>query len=396
MVEAFFSSPQVPSDADDACWMRQALALSQEVLYLTSPNPRVACLIVKNNQLLASGVTQQAGGPHAEVMALRQAKARGHDTTGTTLYVTLEPCSHYGRTPPCADAIIQAQPGRVVVAMLDPNPLVAGQGVARLRQAGITVKVPVCLSEALEINPGFVARMTRKTPWVWLKSAVSLDGQIALADGRSQWITGPQARADGHHWRARSCVVLTGLQTVLTDNPKMTVRDVQSLRQPIKAVVDTRFEIPETSRILDGHPAWIFTCRHDAAKAQRLAGQNVQAVLMPERDGGVDLTAVMQWMGQNNVNEVHVEAGATLHGALLQAQLADELLVYMAPEILGAGRAMFNVPMRSSLTGNDGFRFVEQAPVGNDIRLRLRHQDRWDALMACVLDVLPDAANKGS
>tara|TARA_R100000306_G_scaffold56858_1_gene54812 strand:- start:8881 stop:10038 length:1158 start_codon:yes stop_codon:yes gene_type:complete len=384
MVEPSLTEHQAPTSADDAYWMRLAVELSREVLYLTAPNPRVACLIVNDNRLLAAGVTQQAGGPHAEVMALRQAQARGHNVAGTTIYVTLEPCSHYGRTPPCVDALIQAKPARVVVAMPDPNPLVAGQGLARLRQAGIQVKAPLCASQALDVNPGFVSRMTRKTPWVWLKSAVSLDGQIALADGRSQWITGPQARADGHRWRARSCVVLTGLRTVLADDPQMTVRNVETPRQPIRAVVDTRFEIPEAARILDGAPTWIFTCHHDADKAQRLAQRQVQTILMPEREGRVDLAAVLQWMGHNNVNEVHVEGGASLHGALLEAGLADELLVYMAPKILGAGRGMFTIPMRQSLTDHDDFRFVAQETVGDDLRLRLRHHGHWQSLVSCV------------
>ncbi|RII84630.1 riboflavin biosynthesis protein RibD [Neopusillimonas maritima] len=367
--------------------MLLAIELSREVLYLTAPNPRVACLIVKDNQLLAAGVTQQAGGPHAEVMALRQAQTRGHNVAGTTIYVTLEPCSHYGRTPPCVDALVQAQPARVVVAMPDPNPLVAGQGFGRLREAGIQVQAPICAEQALEVNPGFVSRMTRNRPWVWLKSAVSIDGQIALANGLSQWITGPQARADGHHWRARSSVVLTGLRTVLADDPQMTVRDVETPRQPIRAVVDTRFEIPETARILNGSPTWIFTCHHDADKAQRLAERQVQTVVMPERDGRVDLAAVLQWMGHNDVNEVHVEGGASLHGALLEAGLADELLVYMAPKILGAGRGMFTIPMRQSLADQDDFRFVEQAALGDDIRLRLRHQGHWQALVHSVSQV---------
>ncbi|WP_246806561.1 bifunctional diaminohydroxyphosphoribosylaminopyrimidine deaminase/5-amino-6-(5-phosphoribosylamino)uracil reductase RibD [Neopusillimonas maritima] len=387
MVEPSLTEHQAPTGADDAYWMRLAIELSREVLYLTAPNPRVACLIVKGNQLLAAGVTQQAGGPHAEVMALRQAQTRGHNVAGTTIYVTLEPCSHYGRTPPCVDALIQAQPARVVVAMPDPNPLVAGQGLGRLREAGIQVQAPLCAEQALEVNPGFVSRMTRKTPWVWLKSAVSIDGQIALANGLSQWITGPQARADGHHWRARSSVVLTGLRTVLADDPQMTVRNVETSRQPIRAVVDTRFEIPETARILNGSPTWIFTCHHDADKAQRLAERQVQTVMMPERDGRVDLAAVLQWMGHNDVNEVHVEGGASLHGALLEAGLADELLVYMAPKILGAGRGMFTIPMRQSLADQDDFRFVEQAALGDDIRLRLRHQGHWQALVHSVSQV---------
>lgn len=369
---------------DDVRWMREAIALSAQVLYLTNPNPRVGCVIVRDGQLLASGATQPVGGPHAEVMALRQADERGVDVTGATVYVTLEPCSHYGRTPPCVDALIKARPARVVIAMSDPNPLVGGQGVAKLRAAGIAVTVPVCAAEVLELNPGFVARMTRKTPWVWLKSAASLDGQTALQNGVSQWITGPLARADGHHWRARSCVVLTGLGTVLADNPLLTVRDVKTPRQPVRAVIDTGFKVPETARLFDQPGSIVFTCHVDHEKSQRLAQRGVQVVLMPRHNGHVDLNAVMAWLGANAFNEVHVEAGVRLHGALLQAGCVDELLVYVAPLVLGAGQGMYALPVLEALGDVQRYEFLEPARFGADLRLRARRADQWAQLLGAV------------
>ncbi|UHL62758.1 bifunctional diaminohydroxyphosphoribosylaminopyrimidine deaminase/5-amino-6-(5-phosphoribosylamino)uracil reductase RibD [Paralcaligenes sp. KSB-10] len=387
---------------DDSYWMRQAIEQGAQVLYLTAPNPRVGCIIVRDGQVLGLGATQAVGGPHAEVMALRDMRRRGHDAADATVYVTLEPCSHYGRTPPCVDALIEARPARVVVAMLDPNPLVAGQGLARLRAAGIAVTTSVCVHEALAINPGFIARMTRKTPWVWLKLAASLDGRSALHNGVSQWITGTQARADGHHWRARSCVVLTGVGTVLADDPQLNVRHVQTDRQPIKAIVDTRFEIPEDARLLDGGRTWVFTCRSDPAKAERLAGRNVQVIELPAvhgpnealsgvgrtdmpRGGGrVDLAEMMRWMGANEINEVHVEAGSRLNGALLQAQCVDELLVYMAPMLLGDALPMARLPALESLEQAVRFEFFETCMLAPDIRLRARLGERWRALLEAV------------
>jgi diaminohydroxyphosphoribosylaminopyrimidine deaminase/5-amino-6-(5-phosphoribosylamino)uracil reductase len=366
---------------DDERWMREALRLAESVMYITAPNPRVACLIVRGDELIASGATQRAGGPHAEVVALRQAAERGVDIAGATAYVTLEPCSHFGRTPPCVDALIAARPARVVIAMSDPNPLVGGRGIARLQAAGIAVTTGICAEQALAVNPGFVARMTRKTPWVWLKSAASLDGRIALPDGQSQWITGPAARADGHHWRARSCVVLTGSGTVIADDPQLNVRHVETARPPIKAIVDTRFEIDENARIFDGTRTWIFTCASNPEKASRLAAKNAQVVQLPYAGQRVDLQAMMRWLGEHDVNEVHVEAGAKLSGALLQTQCVDELLLYMAPTLLGEGIGMVRMDALQSLAQAQRFEFLDTKNVAPDMRIRLRHIERWNALL---------------
>ncbi|TCT10965.1 diaminohydroxyphosphoribosylaminopyrimidine deaminase [Paralcaligenes ureilyticus] len=433
------------SPLGDEAWMRQAIGLSEQVLYLTAPNPRVGCVIVRDGRVLGEGATAAAGGPHAEVAALRDARQKGHDVAGATVYVTLEPCSHYGRTPPCVEALIEARPARVVVAMLDPNPLVGGQGLARLRAAGIAVTIPVCAEEALAVNPGFIARMTRKTPWVWLKLAASLDGRSALHNGVSQWITGPAARADGHHWRARSCVVLTGVGTVLADNPWLNARlahapggpggasterpgasdvrlPIEGSRAPIKAVVDNRFEIPENARLFDGGRVVIFTRRSDAAKAARLADRNAQVVelptvgrgagLRPDAQAGsgvaegrgviggargavqpasndrVDLAEMMRWLGAHDINEVHVEAGSRLNGALLQAQCVDELLVYMAPLLLGDAMGMARLPALQSLDAVQRFEFFDTLSLAPDIRLRARLPERWQALLRVVQPVI--------
>lgn len=364
----------------DARWMRHALALAESSLYITSPNPRVGCVIVRGDAVLGQGATQQAGGPHAEVVALRDAHAKGHDIAGSTVYVTLEPCSHHGRTPPCVDALIEARPERVVIALCDPNPLVGGQGVARLREAGIAVTLGACADEALALNAGFVSRMTRGLPWVWLKSGVSLDGHSALPGGDSKWITGPLARADGHQWRARSCVVLTGIGTVRADNPLLTVRDVPTPRQPARAVVDTRFEIDENARLFDGGKVWVFVCQNDPAKVERLAARNVEVVVMPSMSSGIDLPSVMRWLAAHEINEVHVEAGARLSGALLETGCVDELLVYMAPMLLGQGLGMARMPAAASLEAAERFEFIDAMPVGTDMRLRLRHPGHWAAL----------------
>ncbi|CAP40948.1 bifunctional diaminohydroxyphosphoribosylaminopyrimidine deaminase/5-amino-6-(5-phosphoribosylamino)uracil reductase RibD [Bordetella petrii] len=374
------------TDPDDLIWMRRALALARTVMYTTTPNPRVGCVIVRDGRVLGEGATQPPGGPHAEICALRDAAARGESVQGATLYVTLEPCSHYGRTPPCADAVAAAGPARVVVAMGDPNPQVRGQGLARLRAAGIAVTSNVCLDEALEINAGFVARMSRGIPWAWVKMAASLDGRSALHNGVSQWITGEAARADGHAWRARSCVVLTGMGTVLKDNPRLNVRAVETPRAPRKAVVDGDFAIPEDARLFDGAEVIIFTARTDAGKAARLAARNARVVALPGQQAGrVDLPAMMRWLGEHEFNEVHVEAGAGLGGALMSAGCIDELLVYLAPVLLGDAAAMLRLPLIEHLDHARRLEFTDTARIGPDLRLRARDSTRWQALREAAM-----------
>ncbi|WP_315139043.1 bifunctional diaminohydroxyphosphoribosylaminopyrimidine deaminase/5-amino-6-(5-phosphoribosylamino)uracil reductase RibD [Achromobacter marplatensis] len=373
------------SPPDDIYWMRRALALADRVLFTTAPNPRVGCVIVRDGRVLGEGATQPPGGPHAEICALRDAQQRNESVEGATMYVTLEPCSHFGRTPPCVDAVLAARPARVVVATGDPNPLVNGQGLARLREAGIEVATGVCAEEALALNAGFISRMSRGLPWVWMKMAASLDGRSALHNGMSQWITGPEARADGHHWRARSCVVLTGMGTVLKDDPQLNVRGVDTPRQPRKAVVDGRFEIPEGARLFDGAEVIVFTAREDAAKAARLADKNARVVVLPaQAPDRVDLPAMMRWFAQEQFNEVHVEAGAGLSGALVAAGCVDELLLYLAPVLLGDAAGMVRLPMLEHLDAAQRYEFIDAARLGADMRLRARVPGTWRQLMQRV------------
>ena len=370
--------------SDDLMWMRRALSLAEGVLYTTTPNPRVGCVIVQGGRLIGEGATQPVGGPHAEVMALRDAQARGESVAGATVYVTLEPCSHYGRTPPCVDALVAAAPARVVIAMGDPNPQVNGQGLARLRAAGIAVTAGVLLDDALALNIGFIARMHRGTPWMWLKMASSLDGRSALPNGVSQWITGPDARADGHHWRARSCAVLTGIGTVLADDPQMNVRAVSTPRQPRKILLDSRFEVPLNARLLDGAPTWIFTAREDAAKAAVLADRGIVVTCLPDAAGKVDLTAMMQWLGRHEINEVHAEAGEKLNGSLLRTGCVDELLLYLAPMLLGEGAAMAKLPVLTQLDQAQRYRYTDVRQLGDDLRVRAQVEARWQSLRKAV------------
>ena len=373
--------------------MRQALALAQGVLYLPSPNPRVGCVIIRDGAVIGRGATQLVGGPHAEVMALRDVVSNSQSTIGATVYVTLEPCCHHGRTPPCVDALIAAKPERVVFSHFDPNPSVAGRGLRALREAGIQVTVGVCAEEALEINPGFISRMTRGVPYVWLKAAASLDGRTALSNGESQWITGPQARADGHHWRARSCTVLTGIGTVRTDNPQLTVRHVETPRQPKRAVIDPSLSIDENALVLKGGGTTLFTAIKDLDKAARLADLGTEVVYVPETKmvattalssksrARVDLLEVMHWLARRGDNEIHVEAGSGMNGALLQAGCVDELLVYTAPMLIGEGMGVAKLPGLNKLSQAPRFEFIDVARLGADVRLRARSISRWQDLL---------------
>ncbi|GAA5232391.1 bifunctional diaminohydroxyphosphoribosylaminopyrimidine deaminase/5-amino-6-(5-phosphoribosylamino)uracil reductase RibD [Verticiella sediminum] len=368
----------------DALWMQRALELAGGVMNITSPNPRVGCVIVRDGRVLGEGATQRAGGPHAEVCALRDAAARGEDPAGSTFYVSLEPCSHHGRTPPCVDALIDARPARVVIAMLDPNPLVGGQGLARLRAAGIHVKVGVGLETALAQNVGFVARMVRKTPWLWLKLAGSLDGRSALHNGVSQWITGAAAREHGHRFRARACAVLTGVGTVLSDNPQLTPRGVDAQRIPYKIVLDTQLRTPPYARIFDEGEVWIVTASENAERTARLADRGARIVRLGEAHAGIDLKALTRWLGAQNLNEIHVEAGATLNGAFMREGVVDELVTYIAPMLLGDAAPMVRLPALDSLPASREFTFTGVEPVGEDLMLRARRPASWAPLLAAV------------
>ncbi len=352
----------------DRVYMDRALDLAACGLFTAPPNPRVGCVIVRDGAVLGEGFHVQPGAAHAEVDALADAHAKGHVVQGATLYVTLEPCNHHGRTPPCVDALIGSGIARVVAAMADPNPVASG-GSQRLRAAGVRVEFGVGGDAALELNRGFVSRVVRGRPWVRVKVAASLDGRTALVNGVSQWITGAAARADGHAWRARACAVLTGIGTVLHDDPRMTVRDVETTRQPLRVIVDRHGETPASARILEGAGALIFT-----AGARNIAWPaSVEAVTLPDTDDRVDLPAMMRQLGARGINELHVEAGAKLNGALLEAGLVDEVLMYVAPRIIGdPARGAFVRPQAlASLDAADAFVWHDMQRVGDDVRLRL-------------------------
>lgn len=367
----------------DSFFMRQAIKAARNALYLTSPNPRVGCVVVADNAVVATGFTQIAGGPHAEIMALQQARENGFTQfSQATIYVSLEPCSHYGRTPPCVEALIAVRPKRVVIAMLDPNPQVAGHGVRALKAAGIQVSVGVQKRAAFDLNVGFISRMLFKRPWLWIKTASSLDGYTALADGSSKWITGELARNDGQHFRARSCMVLTGIGTVLADDPLLNVRSIHTVRQPIRAIVDSQCRLPLDAKIINGDPIWLFVTHAEPSKIRQLTQKNVRVVLLKaDIRGHVDLADMMQWIAQHPINEIHVEAGATLNGALLEAGYVDALLSYMAPKLLGHGRPLAHLAPLSGLGDALQFELIHHKMVGADIRLVMRQSDRYKQLV---------------
>ena len=357
--------------------MQRALALGESVATLTSPNPRVGCVITDaQGRTLGEGATQRAGGPHAEVMALADARQRGHDVRGATVWVTLEPCSHHGRTGPCCDALIAAGVSRVVASLQDPNPRVAGQGFARLRAAGIEVIEGPGAHAARETNIGFFSRMMRGRPWVRMKIAASLDGRTALADGSSQWITSQPARDDGHAWRARACAVLSGIGTVLEDNPRLDVRAVATQRQPALVLVDSRLQVPADAALWQCERLRLVYAA-DAGPASEAAEAAIRArgatvVRMPDALGKVDLRAMLHDLAQREINEVHVEAGHKLNGSLWREGLVDELLVYLAPRLIGPGREMLALPALGALSESRNWSFFEVQPIGPDVRLRLR------------------------
>lgn len=352
--------------------MRRALALAEQAMFTTTPNPRVGCVIVQDERVIGEGFTQPAGQDHAEVQAMKDARARGETLRGATAYVTLEPCSHYGRTPPCAKGLIEAGVKRVIAAMEDPNPVVAGRGLAMLRDAGVDVRCGLLEQEAREMNIGFVARMTRGTPWVRLKVAASLDGKTALNNGASQWITGAAARADGHAWRARACAILTGIGTVREDDPSLTVREVQTTRQPLRIVVDSHLDISPAARVLADGNALVVCADGDAARVARLRDLGVEVLDLPNANGKVELPALLRVLGERQLNEIHVEAGYKLNGSLLREHCVDELLAYFAPCILGDAQGMFHLPALSSLDDKLTFRFTDVRKIDNDLRVMAR------------------------
>jgi len=354
--------------------MQQALTLAAQSLLITSPNPHVGCVIATpDGQLLGQGHTQRAGEAHAEIMALRDAADRGHSVVGATAYVTLEPCSHQGRTGPCCDALIAAGIKRVVAAIGDPNPLVTGQGFARLRAAGIEVETGPGAAESRELNIGFFSRMLRRTPWVRMKLAASLDGKTALDNGVSQWITAAPARADGHAWRARACAVLTGIGTVLADNPKLDVRLVETPRQPALVLVDSRLETPLDAAIFSpGRTLIIYAAVPDATRQAALESQGATVVLLPSASGKVDLTAMLHDLARREINELHVEAGEKLNGSLIREGLVDEFVVYLAPKLIGQGRGMAHFGPLQDLAQAVPLEFKSTAMLGPDLRLVAR------------------------
>lgn len=366
--------------ADEAC-MARALALAERARRVCPPNPAVGCVLVDAaGAVIGEGQTQPTGQAHAEVMALRDAAARGHATQGATAYVSLEPCAHQGRTGPCCEALIAAGVRRVVAALQDPNPRVAGQGFARLRAAGIEVVVGPGAAAARELNLGFFSRMRRGTPWVRLKAAASLDGRTALPGGVSQWITSPAAREDGHTWRARAGAILTGIGTVLRDNPRLDVRLPGATRQPLLAIVDSRLRTPPDAVLwgVADRAVRIYTSGGDAARAAALRAQGAQVVALPGARGQVDLPAVLRDLAACEVNELHVEAGATLGGALWRAGLVDELLLYQAPLLLGEGAGIAALGPYADLAQGVRLEYREVERVGPDLRLLARVAGRAD------------------
>lgn len=356
--------------AVDHGMMARALQLAERGLWTTSPNPRVGCVLVRAGEIVGEGWHEKAGEPHAEVHALR---AAGDKARGATAYVTLEPCSHYGRTPPCAEALVKAGVARVVAAMTDPNPQVSGRGMALLQAAGIDTASGLLENEARELNIGFVSRMTRGRPWLRLKAAASLDGKTALNNGVSQWITGSQARLDGQRWRARACAVLTGIGTVRDDDPQLNVRDFPTSRQPLRVIVDSRLETPLTARILQGGPTLVAGAVDDAKKADLLRAAGAEVIVLPNAAGKVELPELLAELARRGINEVHAEAGFKLNGSLLREGLVDELLLYLAPCLIGhAASGLFNLPELTTLVGKQALQIRDLRQLGEDIRLIAR------------------------
>ncbi len=361
----------------DLFWMRRALALAEKARPISPPNPAVGCVIVRDEEVLGEGFTQVVGSDHAEIQAIKDANARGFDVAGATVYVTLEPCSHYGRTPPCALRLLEEKVARVVIAIKDPNPKVSGRGVKILEEAGIAVSCGICEREAWAINPGFMTAMNEARPWVRLKVAMSLDGMTALANGESQWITGKAARCDGHRYRSYSGAILTGIGTVLADDPQMNVREDNQLlpRQPLKVVLDSHLKTPTGAKLFNDGKTLIVCAIDDAQKRAALEAIGAEVYVLPNRDGQVDLRGLMAMLFARGIQDVHVEAGATLNGALLEAGLVDEALIYVAPKFLGNGRGAFILNPIQSLSQVQSWYVASTDQVGQDVRVVLLRKE---------------------
>ena len=351
--------------------MDRALALAAREVTLTSPNPRVGCVIAtQDGQLLGEGHTQRAGGPHAEIMALQDARFRGNVVNGATAYVTLEPCSHQGRTGPCCDALAGAGIKKVVASIADPNPLVCGQGFARLRAAGVEVEIGAGAAQSRDLNIGFFSRMIRKTPWVRMKVAASLDGRTALENGSSQWITSDAARADGHAWRARSCAVVSGIGTVLADNPRLDVRLADTLRQPQLVIVDSRLETPLNANIfIADRVIWIYSAEENEAKRAALEARGANVLRLAGANNKVDLAGMLHDLAQREVNEVLLEAGQKLNGSFIREGLVDEFVVYLAPKLIGIGQGMAQFGPLTTLAQAVPLEIKSTDRLGVDLRI---------------------------
>jgi len=349
--------------AFDQAMMRRALALAEKGLYTATPNPRVGCVLTQGERVVGEGWHEKAGAAHAEANALA---AAGAQTKGATAYVSLEPCNHHGKTPPCADALIKARVARVVAAMRDPNPT-AAKGGDKLAAAGIRFEHGLMEEEARELNIGFISRVTRGRPWVRVKIAATLDGRTALANGQSQWITGPEARKDGHRWRARACAIATGGGTVKADDPRLTVREVETPRQPLRVVIDSHVETPPAARILQGDKALIFA----AVSGKNLP--NAEVVVLPNAGGKVDLKKMLEELGRRGVNELHVEGGFKLNGSLLREGCVDEFLIYMNPSLLGdSAQGMVNLQEMTALDQRVALKLRSFDRIGEDLRIVAR------------------------
>ena len=359
----------------DHTYMTLALRLAAQGLYTTQPNPRVGCVIVKNNQIVGQGAHLKAGEPHAEVYALREA---GEDAAGADAYVTLEPCNHHGRTPPCVDALIAANVKRVVVAMQDPNPLVAGNGIKRLQAHGITVELGLMQHDAVALNVGFISRMTTGLPYVRSKIAASLDGRTALNNGKSLWITGEPARLDVQHWRAQSCAIITGIGTVLVDNPIMNVRLPHITRQPIRVIVDSQLQTPVDCKMLatdrlQQSPVIIAYATDVNSRVASLSAAGAKLLQMPNANGRVDLKALLKYLAQHGVNEVLLEAGQGLNGAFLQQNLINEFIFYYAPKLMGTdAKDMFAIAELTEMQQATELEILDVRQIGQDLRLRAK------------------------